>query len=68
MTFIQIVSIYQSRNQRSLLRKEIDYLIEKYKRKKDAKKVKLEVEKLKKLRKVFKVMIICWLSEPIRGR
>lgn len=56
MTFIQFVSIYQSRNQRSLLRKEISYLIEKYKRNKDAKKLKLEVEELRRLSQVFKMI------------
>ena len=50
MTFMHVVYTYQSRNQRYLLRKKINYLIEKYKHNKDVQKLKLEVEELRKLR------------------
>jgi len=50
MTFLHMVYAYQSRNQRSLLRKEINYLIEKYKRNKETKKLQFEIEELRRLR------------------
>ena len=50
MTVMHVVYTYQSRNQRYLLRKKINYLIEKYKHNKDVQKLKLEVEELRKLR------------------
>ena len=58
MTFLHMVYAYQSRNQRSLLRKEINYLIEKYKRNKETKKLQFEIEELRRLRKVFIMMLI----------
>ena len=50
MTVMHVVYTYQSQNQRYLLRKKINYLIEKYKHNKDVQKLKLEVEELRKLR------------------
>ena len=50
MTVMHVVYSYQSQNQRYLLRKKINYLIEKYKHNKDVQKLKLEVEELRKLR------------------
>ena len=50
MAFMHVMYTYQSRNQRHLLRKKINYLIEKYKHNKDVQKLKLEVEELRKLR------------------
>ena len=58
MTFLHLVYAYQSRNQRSLLRKEINYLIEKYKRNKETKKLQFEIEALRRLRKVFTKLLI----------
>ena len=58
MTFIHFVYTYQSRNQRSLLRKEINYLIEKYKRNKETKKLQFEIEELRRLRKVSIMMLL----------
>ena len=50
MTFIHVVYSYQSRNQRYLQRKKIDFLIEKYKHNKNVQKLKHEVKELRKLR------------------
>ena len=50
MTFIHVVYSFQSRNQRYLQRKKIDFLIEKYKYNKNVQKLKHEVKELRKLR------------------
>ena len=50
MTFIHVVYSFQSRNQRYLQRKKIDFLIEKYKHNKNVQKLKHEVKELRKLR------------------
>ena len=49
MTFMHVMYSYQSRNQRYIMRKKINYLIEKYKHNKNVQKLKHEVEELRKL-------------------
>ena len=51
-TVLHIIYLYQSVNQRSILRKEVSSLIEKYKRNKDLKKAQLAVNEAIKMREM----------------